>query len=103
MLAERAELADTVWRRFWGLMGRTSLPAGSGVVLKPGGSIHMFFMRLPLDVLHVDRAGRVTHVLRGIKPWRIGPLIVGGALAVELPVGAAAATQPGDVVVVEAA
>ena len=41
VLAERAELADNIWTRFWGLMGRSSLPPGSGLVLQPGGGIHM--------------------------------------------------------------
>jgi uncharacterized membrane protein (UPF0127 family) len=61
----------------------------------------MMFMRIPLDVLHVGRDDRVTHALRGIKPWRFGPLFVGNKLAIELPEGTAADTQPGDEVVVE--
>ena len=101
VLAERAELADSAWRRFFGLMGRRDLPAGGGLVLKPGGAIHMFFMYLPLDVLHVDRAGRVTHVVRGLRPWRLGPLFVGGALTIELPAGMANHTQPGDEIAIE--
>lgn len=103
VLADRARLADTTWLRLVGLMGRTSLPPGSGLVLRPGGAIHMFFMRMPLDVLHVGRANHVTHVLRGIKPWRVGPLLVGSALTVELPVGAAEGTEPGDEIAVEPA
>ena len=101
VLAEEAELADNLWTRFWGLMGRPGLGPGSGLVLRPGGGIHTLFMRVPLDVLHVDKRGRVTHVLRGIKPWRLGPLLVGGALAVELPEGAAGASQPGDELALE--
>ncbi len=101
VLAERAELATSYWSRFWGLMGRRELPAGCGLVLQPGGGIHMWFMRIPLDVLHVDKNDRVTHVLRGIKPWRFGPLLVGGKRAIELPVGAAEETQVGDEIIVE--
>lgn len=101
VLAERAELATSHWARFWGLMGRRELPAGSGLVLQPGGGIHMWFMRMALDVVHVDKRDRVTHVLRGIKPWRFGPLFVGGKRAIELPVGAAASTQPGDEIEIE--
>jgi uncharacterized membrane protein (UPF0127 family) len=101
VLAERAELADNIWTRFVGLMGRRELPPGSGLVLKPGGAIHMWFMRIPLDVIHVDKHDRVTHVLRGIKPWRFGPLFVGGKVAIELPVGAADTTQVGDEIQVE--
>ena len=103
VLADRAELADTYWRRFLGLMGRRELAPGSGLVLQPGGGIHMWFMRIPLDVIHVDRNDRVTHVLRHLKPWRFGPLFVGSKLAIELPVGAAERTQVGDLIHVEAA
>jgi hypothetical protein len=101
LLAERAELADNFWTRFMGLMGRRELPAGTGLVLKPGGGIHMWFMRIPLDVVHVDKRDRVTHVLRGIKPWRFGPLFVGGKLAIELPVGTADGTRVGDEIEIE--
>jgi uncharacterized membrane protein (UPF0127 family) len=101
VLAERAELADNLWTRFMGLMGRSSLPVSGGLVLKPGGGIHMWFMRMPLDVIHVDKRDRVTHVLRGIKPWRFGPLFVGGKLAIELAVGTAETTQVGDQIDVE--
>jgi uncharacterized membrane protein (UPF0127 family) len=101
VLATHAELADTTWRRFIGLMGRSQLAANSGLVLRPGGAIHMWFCRFPLDVLHVDTHGRVTHVLRGIKPWRMGPLRVGTGFTVELSEGAAEATQVGDEIVVE--
>jgi uncharacterized membrane protein (UPF0127 family) len=101
VLAERAELADNFWTRFMGLMGRRELPAGSGLVLQPGGGIHMWFMRIPLDVVHTDKRDRVTHVLRGIKPWRFGPLFVGGKRAIELPVGAADRVQVGDEIDIE--
>ena len=101
-LADRAELADNLWTRFWGLMGRRELPSGDGLVLQPGGGIHMMFMRIPLDVIHVDKQDRVTHVLRGIKPWRFGPLFVGGKRAIELPVGAAQNVRVGDQIDVEA-
>jgi uncharacterized membrane protein (UPF0127 family) len=102
VLAERAELATSYWARFWGLMGRRELPAGHGLVLRPGGGIHTWFMRIPIDVVHVGKDDAVTHVVRGIKPWRFGPLFVGGKLAVELPTGAAERTQPGDQIALEA-
>jgi uncharacterized membrane protein (UPF0127 family) len=101
VIAERAELATSPWARFWGLMGRRELPPGGGMVLQPGGGIHMMFMRIPLDVIHVDKRDRVTHVLRGIKPWRFGPLFVGGKWAIELPAGAAANVQVGDQIDIE--
>ena len=38
VLAERAELADNIWTRFCGLMGRPSLPPGSGHRMENLGS-----------------------------------------------------------------
>ena len=53
VLAERAELATSHWARFWGLMGRRDLAPGTGMVLQPGGGIHTWFMRIPIDVILV--------------------------------------------------
>lgn len=101
VLAERARWADSWWLRFRGLMGVRELAAGDGLLFQPGGAIHMFFMRIPLDVLHLDQQARVTHVLSGIRPWRVGPLFVGAGFIVELPAGAAGGTQPGDEIAIE--
>lgn len=98
-VAERARIARSLWARGRGLMLERELPAGSGLVIDPCGSIHMFFMRFPLDVLYVDRENRVVRVQRGVRPWRIGPLHTRGArYVIELPVGAidASRTEVGD-------
>jgi uncharacterized membrane protein (UPF0127 family) len=101
VLAEQAELATSYWARFWGLMGRRELHPGHGMVLRPGGGIHTWFMRIPIDVVHVGKDDLVTHVLRGIRPWRFGPLFVGSKVAIELPSGAAERTERGDLIAVE--
>ena len=103
IIADHVEVAASFWARGKGLIGRRGLPDGFGLVIKPCGSIHMFFMAIPLDVLHLDREGRVLKVLAGIKPWRLGPIIRGGKSVIELPAGTAARTETkaGDTVVVE--
>ena len=35
MLAEKAEMADNIVSRFFGLMGRATLPEGEGLVIAP--------------------------------------------------------------------
>jgi uncharacterized membrane protein (UPF0127 family) len=102
-LAERADLADSFWTRFIGLMGKPPLLPGGGLVLRPGGAVHNFFVRQAIDVLHLEPGGRVTHVVESLRPWRVGPLFVGGAATVELPPGTARAsgTRPGDIVAIE--
>ena len=102
-VCERCELADSFWTRFRGLMGRRELAAGSGMLFRPGGSVHMFFMRFPLDVVFVDRDWRVVGVRHELRPWRVAGAR-GAAAALELPAGAAAAAtiEEGDVLALEA-
>lgn len=101
-IADTVEVADSFWSRGKGLIGRKSLPEGYGLVIRPCGSIHMFFMSIPLDVLHLDKEGRVVRVLAAIKPWRLGPVVLRGKWVVELPAGTAArtGTTSGDTVAV---
>jgi hypothetical protein len=47
----------------------------------------MFFMRIPLDVVFLDREGQVLRVYDGIRPWRISRIVRGAHTAVELPAG----------------
>lgn len=101
VVAGDAEIADSLWSRFRGLMMRSpaSFGPGAGLLIDPCSSIHMFFMRFPIDVLYVDRSDRVVRAQRGIKPWRVGPLRTKGArYVVELPAGTIdkTGTQVGD-------
>jgi uncharacterized protein len=100
LIAEHVEVADGILSRFMGLMFRSSLPDGHGLALRPCNSIHMFFMRFPLDVLFVDGDGKVLRVLDSIKPWRASTPVRGSKGAIELPAGTAARTgvAPGIVV-----
>lgn len=86
-LITRGELAETFWARHRGLMGRSSLQEGEGLVLKGDKSIHTFFMRFPIDVVYADRSWRVVHLDRGMAPNRIGPIVLRAAYILELPVG----------------
>jgi len=101
-IADTVDVADSFWSRGKGLIGRKSLPEGYGLIIRPCGSIHMFFMSIPLDVLHLDKEGRVVRVLAGIKPWRLGPVVLRGKWVVELPAGTAArtGTTVGDIVAI---
>lgn len=79
-------VADSAWLRTKGLLGRDSLGEEEGILLRPGGSIHMFFMRFPIDAVFLDRDLRVLRVAADLKPWRMASK--SGAKAVlELPAG----------------
>jgi hypothetical protein len=106
VLAERVEVGSSLWAKFWGLMGRRSLPPGDGLWLASENGIHMFFMRFPIDAVFVGRPGAdgtrpVLSLHRSLKPWTgIVPLVRGADGVLELPVGVieASGTELGDAI-----
>jgi len=67
------EFADSFFSRFRGLMLKKDLK--SGLVLKipsgrgkRGSAIHMFFMRIPLDIIFADEELKVVDVV-SLDPW----------------------------------
>ena len=58
-------------RRLIGLLGRSRLGPQEGLLLPACRSIHTWFMRLPIDVLILDRQGRVLRCLPDLGPWRL--------------------------------
>ena len=102
VVCERGVLAVTAWTRSKGLLGRSGLDPDEGLWIQPTGSIHMWFMRFPIDVVYADRDGRVLKLVRGIRPWRMSACR-GAKVALELPVGAIdrAGVQVGDHLVIE--
>jgi uncharacterized membrane protein (UPF0127 family) len=87
-VAGEVAVADNPWRRFMGLMGRRELPAGAGLYLRPCSSIHMFFMRFPIDVAFIDNDLRVVRMYHGLRPWRMSRVVRRAKAAIELPSGA---------------
>lgn len=92
VVCERVSMAESFGERFMGLMGRASLADGSGLWLRTS-SIHMMFMRFPIDALFVSKADdrgtrRVVAVRPNLPPWRGIVMPVRGADGVvELPAG----------------
>ena len=62
--------------------------------------IHSFFMRFPIDVVFLDRAGKIIRIMPNVKPWRLTAPVFGARDALELEAGAAARhpNHPGDVI-----
>jgi len=94
VLAARGELARSFWARGRGLMGRAALPDSYALIILPESSIHTFFMRVPIDVLFVDRSDKViglretmppSRPFAGVAPWR-------GRYVIEMPAGVIATT-----------
>jgi uncharacterized membrane protein (UPF0127 family) len=70
-VCERCVIADRPLARMRGLLGRSDLAAGDGLLLAPAGAIHTHFMRFPIDVVFLDGDSRVVEVRGPIGPWRM--------------------------------
>lgn len=99
-LADRAELAEGFLARAKGLLGREGLGEGEGLILRPCNSVHMFFMRFPIDVVFLDRRGKVVGLSWNLPPGSVSRIFPRAAQAVELPAGTVGrtGTRVGDVV-----
>jgi uncharacterized protein len=105
VVVEALELASTLLTRMIGLMGRKTLSSGQGMLItRSGNSIHTSFMRFPIDVAFVTKAGEVKYLRSDIKPWRlvIAPLLT-PTDCLELPAGTLKKcdTRLGDILRVE--
>jgi uncharacterized membrane protein (UPF0127 family) len=95
-------LADGPWLRMKGLLGRRELPGGEGILLRPASSIHMAFMRFPIDAVFLAHDLTVLKVVRDLAPWRMASKRRAHSV-LELPAGTCAAVgiAEGDRVVLD--
>jgi uncharacterized membrane protein (UPF0127 family) len=86
-LGTRIALADRWWRRLRGLIGRSELKAGEGLVLRPCRAVHMAWMSFPIDVAFLDRGGVVVATYHALAPGARTRWHSTAADALELPSG----------------
>lgn len=91
--------AASAWERMRGLLGRDRLGDSEALLLEPCRSVHCMGMRYPLDLVYIDRQGRVCKLVYDVKPWRFSASLQAHA-TLELAAGVLAATgiKLGDVV-----
>ncbi|NNJ10487.1 DUF192 domain-containing protein [Chloroflexales bacterium ZM16-3] len=100
VIAEQCERASSFIARGRGLMGRPDLAPQAGMLIDPCSSIHTFFMKFPIDVIFINRGGRVVGLHAAMPPGRPYAGAWGARSVIELPVGviAATSTQIGDLI-----
>lgn len=96
----------TVWRagsapeRMRGLLGRPPLKTGEGMLIDRCGLVHTVGMAYALDLVFLDRDGRVRKTVAGLAPMRVAGSL-GASMTLELAAGGLAASglRPGDRIV----
>jgi hypothetical protein len=95
-----ADMADSFISRFMGLMFKKNVD--QGLILKipkgrsrRGSGIHMFFMRMPLDILFLDEEKVVVDMVH-LKPWQMYNPKKPARFVIELEDGKSVDTEIGD-------
>ncbi len=90
-------IAESGWDRTRGLLGRPALQGSEGLFITRCSSVHTVGMRHVIDVVFVDRAGRIVRIAEHLAPMRVAmcrkassvlELAAGQARALGLLVGA---------------
>jgi len=97
-LATEVKVADTLFTRMKGLLGRKELPFGEALWIKPCFSVHTFFMKFPIDVIFLNKKNQVIAAVSNLTPNRMTRLYPQSFSVLELPTGTIAAsnTEVGD-------
>lgn len=74
VIADKLEMKDSFFGRLIGLLSRSGLKDGEGIILNPCTQIHTFFMRFSIDAVFLSRDLEVISVIEDMKPWRVSPM-----------------------------
>ncbi len=87
VLATDARLAENLWSRAVGLIGRSRLPRGFALGISHCDWVHTFGVLVPLDIVYCARDGQVLRVVPDLRPGRFAARARGAFWSWEAPAG----------------
>ena len=102
-LAFRVTVADSIWSRLVGLLGKKSLSPESGVWIVPANSVHSIGMLFTFDLVLIDKHFKVVGLKELLRPFRVTRPNFRAESVLELPAHAIikSRTEIGDQLVIE--
>jgi uncharacterized membrane protein (UPF0127 family) len=70
-LAFRVKVADSIFGRLVGLLGRRSLEPDSGVWIVPANAVHTIGMLFSFDLVLIDKDFKVVGLRELVRPFRV--------------------------------
>ena len=91
VLSASPRVARSFWDRLRGMIGRDfACTPFDAMIFERCSAIHTCGMKIPIDVIFLDRQNRICRVVTSLPPWRFA---MGGSAAfsvIEMPAGKAA-------------
>lgn len=81
------------WERVAGFIGRARVRPDEGLWFDRCWAVHTVGVRVPLDILFLDRDGRIVEIAAGVPPSRWAVTCAGAFSVVEFGAGAVAANR----------
>lgn len=97
-MGSRIGVADRWWTRLRGYLGRPPPGRGEGLLFVPSRGVHMYGMKVSLDVVLMDDSGQVVATYPELAPGNRTEVHPEARYALELPAGTIqrTGTQVGD-------
>lgn len=87
LVADRAKVANNPLTRMIGLLNRSNLDKGEGLLIIPCNNIHSIGMKFNFDAVFLDKNNKIKHIIENMKPWKLSPIIFSAYSTLELPCG----------------
>src|SRR5689334_1258880 len=84
---------ETAIGRLRALAGKFRFRSGGGVWLVPSRGIHTIGMLFPIDVVYLNAARQVIHLVEHLRPFRVAPIRLKSGSVLELPAHTIYASQ----------
>ncbi len=88
LIAHDIHEARSFFQRLRGLTGVHRLSAHAGMYFNHCSAVHTFFMRIPIDIIFMDRSDEIVKVVECVPPGQFS-YCRGAAKTLELQAGAA--------------
>lgn len=92
VVVENLKTADNIITRLIGLLNKSSLNDGEGLLIKPCRSIHSIGMKFVFDAVFLDKDNKVVYIIHEMHPMRISPIVSEAVSVLEIPAAAAKRT-----------
>ena len=86
-MISQLSIANTFGVRAKGLIGKESMASDQALLFPKCNWIHTFFMKMPIDVIYVDKKMKVKKIQKDLKPWRWPAPVFTAHSVIELAAG----------------
>lgn len=92
-MVNRLQIAENLFARMKGLLGKRALAEGEGLLIRPCNGIHTFGMKFPIDAVFLDGNNIVIAIRKDLVSNRCTLIYPKASSVLELPAGTVEATD----------